>query len=67
MSEECDNRGLVEEVLEEMVEEVEVSLPCRKGDYDLIGSGEIKCKKPKTWNVEPLGMLYRWMCLGNRG
>lgn len=39
-----------------MEEEVEVSLPCRKGDYDLIGSGEIKWKKPKTWNAEPLGM-----------
>lgn len=50
-----------------MVEEVEVSLPRRKGDYDLIGSGEIKCKKPKTWNVEPLGMLFRWTSLRNNG
>lgn len=36
-----------------MEEEVEVSLPCRKGDYDLMGSGEIKCKELKTWNVKP--------------
>lgn len=35
---------------------MEVSLPCRKGDYDLTGAGEIKWKKSNTWNVEPLGM-----------
>jgi hypothetical protein len=46
----------------DMEEEVEVLLPCRKGDYDLMGSGEIKCKKPKTWNVKPLGMPFRWTC-----
>lgn len=41
-----------------MEEEVEVSLSCRKGDYDLMGSREIKCKKPKTWNVKPPGMFF---------
>lgn len=45
-----------------MEEVVEVSLPCRKGDYDLMGSGEIKCKKLKTWNVKPPGMPFRWTC-----
>lgn len=44
-----------------MEEEVEVSLPCRKGDYDLMGSGEIKCKTLKTWNVRPPG-VPRWTC-----
>lgn len=49
------------------MEEVEVSLPCRKRDYDLRGSGEIKCKKPKTWNVEPLGIFLDGCASGIRG
>lgn len=49
-----------------MEEEVEVSLPCRKGDYDLTGSGEIKCKTLKNWNVRPPGMPSRWTCQRSR-
>lgn len=45
-----------------MEEVVEVFFFCRKGDYDLMGFGEIKCKKLKIWNVKFLGMFFRWTC-----
>lgn len=50
-----------------MEEEVEVSLPCRKGDYDLMGPGEIKCKKLKIWNVSLQGCLLDGRAGGTGG